>query len=157
MRTPGCTCDILDREWRDDGTCARCRNRVLETQIQDVVLDVLISDTRCVLWRNNIGLNTHWPNGKERDFPIKYGVCNPGGADLLGMYGVPGSGVPLVVETKTVRGRVSDAQRVFARAVTDRGGVYAVVRSVDHARQLLAWLRGEAPRPGFVFSPQESQ
>lgn len=137
-RTPGCICAISERAWHDDGTCMRCHNRVLEAQIQDVVLDVLISDTRCVLWRNNIGLSTHWPDGRERARPIRYGVCNPGGSDLLGCFGPR----ILAVETKTVRGRLSEPQRVFARAITDRGGTYAVVRSEADARGLLARLRG---------------
>jgi hypothetical protein len=148
-RTPGCTCSLTRRAWRDDGTCARCGNRVLETQIQDIVLDTMIADPLCCLWRNNIGLSTHWPDGSRRISPIKYGVGNPGGADLLGLR----AGVPLAVETKTVRGRLSPEQRAFARAWTDRVGVYAVVRSEDDTRALLAWLRGDGVRPGFVFAP----
>jgi hypothetical protein len=151
-RTPGCTCSLSRRAWRDDGTCGRCGNRVLETQIQDVVLDTMISDRACCLWRNNIGTNTHLPSGDRRKRPIEYGVGNPGGADLLGLR----DGVPLAVETKTVRGRLSPDQRAFARAWTDRRGVYAVIRSEADAHQLLAYLRG-GPRPEFVFCSDDKE
>ena len=137
-RTRGCTCSITRRAWRPDGTCATCSQRVLESQIQDVVYDVLIAEPTVLLYRNNVG-TTVFPDGSR----VKYGVGNPGGADLLGLYrDSAGIGRFLAVETKTVRGRQSAEQRAFERFVTLRGGIYAICRSEADARALLERLRG---------------
>jgi len=98
-----------------------------------VIRAVLVEDPACLLWRNEIGMYTR-PGGTH---PIRYGVCNPGGADLLGCYGPRF----LAVECKTPRGRLSADQVNFGRWITDRGGVYAVVRSEAEARALLDRLR----------------
>ncbi len=148
-RTVNCSCSRARRQWRDDGTCGRCSGTVAESSIMDAVKAVLIADPACLLWRNEIGHNTHFPDGTPRKGPIKYGVCNPGGADLIGLYGHRF----LAVETKTKTGTLRPEQQQFGAWVARRGGVYAVVRSVDHARQLLAWLRGQTERPEFVFAP----
>lgn len=149
-RAPACSCSRARRDWRDDGTCARCGATVSEMSIMDAVRAVLVADPQCLLWRNEIGHNTHFPDGTPRRGPIKYGVCNPGGADLIGLFGHRF----LAVETKTITGRLSPEQNAFGTWVARRGGVYAVVRSEAHARELLAWLRGSGPRPGFVFAPE---
>lgn len=141
--TPGCTCTPRRRRWDVDGTCAGCGNRVREVQIMDVVRATLISDPRCLLWRNEIGSSTHFPDGAPRRRPIRYGVCNPGGADLLGCYGPRF----LAVECKTVRGSQSADQLSFERAVLSRGGVYALVRSEAAATDLLRWLQAGAEQP----------
>lgn len=101
---------------------------------------ILVADPQCLLWRNEIGHNTHWPDGRKREHPIEYGVCNPGGADLIGCYGPRF----LAVETKTARGKQSPEQIEFERWITARRGVYAVVRSEGEARVLLERLRSEA-------------
>lgn len=108
---------------------------------------VLVADPACLLWRNEIGHNTHWPDGRQREHPIKYGLCNPGGADMIGLYGPRF----LAVETKTPSGTLSPEQIDFGRWCAARGGVYAVCRSEADAAELLAWLRGTGPRPVFVF------
>lgn len=138
--TPGCTCSPSYRRWDDDGHCTACGNDVREVQIMDVVKAVLVSDPRCALWRNEIGSSTHFPDGTKRKGPIRYGICNPGGADLIGLFGIRF----LAVEIKTPRGRQSPDQIAFERAVTARGGVYALVRSERAARELLERLRGMA-------------
>lgn len=113
----------------------------------DVVRAVLISDPRCLLWRNEIGtvLSTHFPDGSPRPKPrlIQYGLCNPGGADLCGCFGPR----LLAVETKTVRGRQNPDQIKFERWITARGNVYAIARGEADARALLAWLTGATPGP----------
>lgn len=135
--TPGCTCAPRYRAWRDDGTCAACGNVVREVQIMDVVKATLIADPRCLLWRNEIGSNTHFPDGTKRKGPIKYGVGNPGGPDLLGLF----AGVPLAVECKTPRGSQSPDQVTFERRWTSRGGVYVLCRGEDDAHELLEQLQ----------------
>lgn len=137
MTNPGCTCAPRYRRWTDNGTCSSCGHVVREVQIMDAVKAVLISDPRCLIWRNEIGHSTHLPDGTKRQGPIKYGLCNPGGADLIGLY----AGRFLAVECKTVKGRQSPEQVRFQAAITAKGGVYALVRSEDDARELLTQLQ----------------
>ncbi len=103
----------------------------------DVVRTVLIADPQCLLWRNELGATSHFPDGTPRKHPIRYGVCNPGGSDLIGCYGPRF----LAVECKTVRGEQSPQQIDFERWVTARGGIYALVRSGPAALDLRVWLR----------------
>lgn len=109
----------------------------------DVVKDVLITDPACMIWRNEVGrvLSDRFVDGTPRKKPLylDYGVCSPGGADLLGCYGAR----ILAVETKTVHGTQSPEQIDFERHITRRGGVYALARSEHDARDLLAWLRSD--------------
>jgi hypothetical protein len=170
-RPTNCSCSRARRDWRDDGTCARCLGTVAEESIMDAVKAVLIADPNCLLWRNNVGVAqveygkrgrlralVDWIRGPRTSEPppppdlrpLVYGLC-PGSADLIGLY----AGRWLSIETKTLNGRLEPDQREFGTWVARRGGIYAVCRSTDHARQLLAWLRGEAERPGFVFAPKE--
>jgi hypothetical protein len=156
-RAANCSCSRARRQWRDDGTCGRCQGTIAEVSIMDAVKAVLISDPACLLWRNEIGHNTHFPDGTPRKGPIKYGIGNPGGADLIGLYGAVAAPVHtparfLAVETKTASGRLSPDQHAFGTWVARRNGVYAVCRSTADARALLAWLRHGGERPGFVFA-----
>ncbi len=138
--TPGCTCSPRYQRWQPDGTCSACGNVLREVQIMDVVRAVLIADPLCALYRNEVGHNTHFPDGTKRKRRIEYGICNPGGADLLGCYGPR----YLAVEVKTPRGSQSPDQIAFERAITKRGSIYALARSADDARALLAWLQAGA-------------
>ena len=152
-RAVNCACSRARRQWRDDGTCARCSGTVAESSIMDAVKAVLVADPKCLLWRNEIGHNTHFPDGTPRKGPIKYGVCNPGGADLIGLY----DGRWLSIETKTLIGTIRPEQQQFGSWVARRNGIYAVCRSTADASQLLAWLQSGGPRPEFVFAvAQES-
>lgn len=102
----------------------------------DVVRATLIADPRCLLWRNEIGASTHFPDGTLRRAPIRYGLASPGGADLIGFYGPRF----LAVECKTVRGTQSPEQVAFERCVLSRGGIYAIARGEDDGRALREWL-----------------
>lgn len=115
-----------------------------EGQIQDAVRLVLGADPAGVWWRNNIGtaISTH---GKQH---IRYGVGNPGGADLIGLY----RGRFVAIEIKTpasvgldgvrrVAGRQTPEQRLWQQLVERKGGIYAIVRSADEAHALLEQLR----------------
>jgi hypothetical protein len=108
----------------------------------DAVRAVLITDPRCILWRNEVGrvLSDRFVDGKPRAKPLylDYGVCSPGGSDLLGCYGPR----ILAVECKTVRGSQSDEQVDFERWITMRGGIYVLINSEPAASELLVWLRG---------------
>lgn len=87
----------------------------------------------CVLHRNNIGSYKD-PSGRW----IQYGVCNPGGSDLIGWTPVTVTAdmvghrlaVFTAVEVKAARGKPSPAQVNFIDAVTKAGGFAGVARSV---------------------------
>lgn len=96
-----------------------------ESALQDEIRLALGRVPGLVLWRNNCGF--------DADRKVRYGVGSPGGADLIGLY----RGRFLAVEIKTPTGRQSNEQRTFQALVEAKGGVYAILRSVDEA---LAWV-----------------
>lgn len=86
------------------------------------------------LWRNNCGML----QDKEGRW-VRYGVCNPGGSDLLGFS--PHLVVPsdigrtlaifTAIEAKTGRLRPTHEQQSFLDAVERAGGIARVVRESD--------------------------
>lgn len=86
------------------------------------------------LWRNNCGMlqdaQGRW---------VRYGVCNPGGSDLIGFtpveihQGHVGSTLAIftAVEAKTGRLKPTQEQESFLRAVEKAGGIAKVVREGD--------------------------
>lgn len=87
-----------------------------------------------VLWRNNVGQMID-KDGRR----VVFGVGGKGAADLIGMW----AGRFVAVELKTDKGRQTDEQRTFQALVTARGGVYAVIRSVEQARAWAEQMRKE--------------
>ena len=113
-----------------------------ETEIQhDVRLALGVT---IPLWRNEVGVVTYQDdNGKPRT--VRYGLCR-GSSDLIGIR-------PLIIEArhlgmtigqfvafelKTVKGRATKEQKMFLKLIERNGGVAAIVRSVDDAREALA-------------------
>ena len=81
------------------------------------------------LYRNNCGaVKTKWGGY------IRFGVCNPGGSDLIGWTR---TGRFLAVEVKTAKGKVTEEQQAFLDAVNKSGGLGVVCRS---AAELFAAL-----------------
>lgn len=105
-------------------TPARVSEGVLSNRIR-LALDEALPEL--VLWRNSCGF--------DAGARVRYGIGNPGGADLIGCY----RGRFIAIEIKTPTGRQTDEQKQFEQLVTARGGVYAVIRSVDEAK---AWAEG---------------
>jgi hypothetical protein len=130
----GCVCRRTSRNWQPDGVCAACGQRVLESQLTPVLLQILCGGTGLVLWRNTRGFDA------ERQ--IKYGVGD-GGADYIGLWSPSGRFVG--VEFKTPHGRQQQNQVTWQTLVERLGGVYAIVRSPDDAHALLTRLRAEVP------------
>lgn len=132
-----CSCNRARRSW-DPATsrCATCGCDPTEDQLTPVLLQILCGGTGLVLWRNARGFDTHFPDGRKRTAPIRYGVGD-GGADYLGLY----QGRFVGVEFKSASGRQQDNQRAFERLVIAQGGIYAVVRCEADARRLLEYLR----------------
>lgn len=92
-----------------------------ERELQIEIRLALAKIQGLVVWRNNCGVAEI--NGAR----IRYGVGNPGGADLIGLY----RGKFLAIEIKTPTGRQSVAQKMFADVVVANGGRYLILRSVD--------------------------
>jgi len=95
---------------------------------------VLGSTPGLCLWRNNCGV------AERHGHKIRFGVGNPGGADLIGLY----NGRFLAIEIKTPIGRQSPEQKLFQQLVEKLGGTYLILRSVDDAHAWLATLKEAA-------------
>ena len=96
---------------------------------------ILGADPACAFWRNNVGLAT-----TDRGTKIRFGLF-PGSADLIGVF----RGRFVGVEIKTEDGRQSPEQRTWQSCLESKQGIYAIVRSEDDARELLAELHRRFP------------
>lgn len=105
-----------------------------ESQLMDRVRLVLGADPAAVFWRNNTGV------AETRGYTIRYGLGN-GSADLIGLF----RGRFVAVEVKTPAGRQSEDQKRWQSLVESKHGIYAIVRSEDDARDLLAMLHARFP------------
>jgi len=84
----------------------------------------------CRLFRNNCGFYETAAGHK-----IRYGVANPGGADLIGWTF---DGAFLAVEVKKpANSRAPWHQLQFLQAVRDAGGVAGICRSVEDFVKLI--------------------
>lgn len=89
---------------------------------------VALSAAGCLVFRNNCGV---LPDKTGR--PIRYGVGNPGGADLIG---IAPDGRFLAVETKSALGQPTEAQLRFIAAVQAKGGRAGIARNVEDALRI---------------------
>jgi hypothetical protein len=112
---------------------------VKESNIQNQIR-LALSGAGAVTFRNNVGQATT-DDGRV----IRYGVCNPGGSDLIGWVPVVvtesmvGSTLAVfcAVEVKRPGGRVTEPQQRFLQAVRQAGGVAGVARSAEEAISLI--------------------
>ena len=116
----GCTCRPSARRWIR-GRCETCNVDLAEVQIQDAIRLAVGANPRVVLWRNNSGVAR-----TERGM-IRYGVANPGGADLIGIF----DGRFLAIEVKSRTGRTSTEQQRFGELVRAKGGIFILARDVE--------------------------
>jgi hypothetical protein len=109
--------------------------RVSELEIQDAIRLELGNPTKYPeLWlaRNNVGQMID-KDGRR----VVFGVGGKGAADLIGIW----NGRFVALEIKTPIGRQTPEQKLFQALVERKGGVYAVLRSVDEARHWAAEMR----------------
>lgn len=110
-----------------------------ESAIQ-LAIRLALSKAGSVMFRNNQGAY-QTPDGRW----IKYGVCNPGGSDLLGWTSIEvtpdmiGQRVAVftAVEVKTSRGKTTEAQANFIEQVRKAGGFSGVARSDQDAAAII--------------------
>jgi len=98
-----------------------------EADIQRSIM-LALSQAGCLIWRNNSGILKN-PAG----IPIKFGIGNPGGSDLIGLY----RGRFIAIEVKTPKGRATPEQIRFIEAVKKHGGIAGIARSVEDALSLI--------------------
>lgn len=111
-----------------------------EAAIQQQVR-LALSRAGAVSFRNNIGAYTDPKTGRV----IKYGVCNPGGSDLIGWTplvvtpDMVGKQVAVftAVEVKTPTGRPTEHQLNFIAQVVRAGGIAGIARSSTDAVEIL--------------------
>ena len=87
------------------------------------------SECGAVTFRNNVG-KLQDKNGRW----VAYGVCNPGGADLIGWTK---DGRFLAIEVKRPGKKATTEQENFLHAVNKAGGIGAVVTSPEEVIKLL--------------------
>lgn len=98
-----------------------------ESEIQQLVR-LEASRLGAVVWRNNQGAYKD-----AKGFFVRYGVCNPGGSDLVGIF----KGKFLAIECKAPGKNPTPEQQLFIDMVNKLGGIAGVVRSADDLRKLL--------------------
>ena len=94
-----------------------------------------------VLFRNNVG-QYQAKDGSH----VRYGICNPGGSDLIGWKSIVVTqnmvgqrlAVFVAIEVKTPTGVTSDAQSHFIEQVVQAGGLAGVARSPEDAMDIIA-------------------
>ena len=101
---------------------------------------MLYMSKRCILFRNQSGFYVQ--DGR----PIRYGLGNPGGSDLIGWTPVKITpdmvgktyAIFTALEVKTDKGRPTKEQVAFIEAVKRAGGIAEIVRSEDDAEKTVA-------------------
>lgn len=113
---------------------------------RSILLDISHGPTR--LFRNNVG------SYKDRQGNwVKYGVCNPGGSDMIGWHQVTitqdmvGCRVPVffVVEGKVKPNKPTPEQTNFVNAVKRAGGVGVIAYSVEDVRVAIQLWKPSPP------------
>jgi hypothetical protein len=115
-----------------------------ESEIQKRILLAIGTRDDLLIMRRNVGFARDPVSGRA----IRFGTVGEG--DLQGVLRVACNcgrifGQAVALEAKTATGRQSDAQRLWERAWTRRGGIYAVVRSVEDAVDALERAKRGAP------------
>jgi hypothetical protein len=96
--------------------------------LAQIILEYSRGDTR--LWRNNVGCLQD-----KRGSYVRYGVCNPGGSDIIG---ITKGGLLVCIETKVGRNKATPEQRAFIDIVLKLGGKAGVAYSIEEAGEIIA-------------------
>lgn len=117
-----------------------------ESSIQKRALAAIGARADALVWRQQSGAFRALSNPGRI---VRVGT--PGISDAMAVVGVEVTpemvgkkiGVAVGIEFKAEKGRQSDAQRVWQRALESCGGVYAIVRSVEDAVALVERVKKE--------------
>lgn len=128
-----------------------------EHRIQNEIRNALAGE--CLLFRANVG--QAWTGSKVDKLPGNRVLIHdarpfstglpPGFSDLFGLVPVVVTqdmvgqcvAVFMALEVKTPKGRASDKQGAFLKAVNDNGGRAGVVRSADDALRMVRGAKGK--------------
>jgi len=102
-------------------------------------IQLYVSTTGGRVFRNNIG--SYIGHGGHY---IRYGVCNPGGSDLIGW---DRNGVFLAIECKLLSGRVTSEQQNFINQVNLAGGIGIIARSLQDVIDKLGASKCQTSKP----------
>lgn len=110
-----------------------------ETNLMKLI-QLALAEHGALMFRNNIGRCVS-PAGHV----INYGVCNPGGSDLIGITPVTITadmvgctvGVFTAMEIKTPTGRATKAQINFIKQIDSLGGIAYIARSPEESIQTI--------------------
>jgi len=111
-----------------------------ETKVRNKIFKHIGGRRDCRLFRNNCGL-AKYPDGSR----VKYGVCNPGGSDLIGWRSVTVTpdmigdrvAVFLAIETKAAKKKPSKKQQNFINQIKAAGGLAGSAKSVIEALNIV--------------------
>ena len=110
-----------------------------ETLLQAEIMAAVGALDGVVVWRNNIGTAAHGGSGRR----VAYGVGGPGAPDLLcEVRTASGVWAAVWMEVKTLTGALRPDQRRWHEAARADGRHVEVVRSVDHALEIVQTFRG---------------
>lgn len=112
-----------------------------ESEILSAIRKALGREPDLVLWR----LSQGGAMAREGGQTYRAGLSVNGAADLIGILSVDWDdnevGMFFALEVKSTRGKQSAAQVLWGNLVRKMGGFYAVVRSVEEARDALERAR----------------
>jgi len=111
-----------------------------ETPIQQKILLKIGGRKDCRFFRNNVGVAY-----RKDGIPVKFGVCNPGGSDLIGWRSVKitpdmvGHTVAVfsAVEVKRPGKKTTKPQNNFIKIVKNAGGISGVAHDEDEANCII--------------------
>lgn len=113
-----------------------------DSSISDrVLLELTAQDW--LLWKNPVG-SARLDSGQF----VRFGVCNPGGSDLIGLRSVVVTpdmvgqrlAVFAAIESKTKNYNVSRPQRLFLNAISRAGGIAQVAKEqTDGTVKRIIW------------------
>lgn len=111
-----------------------------ETKVRNIIFKTLGGRDDCRLFRNNCGMAI-MPDGRR----VKFGIANPGGADLIGWRIVTITpdmigdrvAVFLAIETKAPKKKPSKKQENFINQVNQAGGLAGAARSLEEAENII--------------------
>ena len=106
--------------------------------VKNIMLAVSAIGAR--VFRNNIGI-AKYANGTM----VRYGICNPGGSDLIGYHTIAITpdmigkkvAVFLAIEVKNATGRLKPEQRSFIDTIVKAGGIAGVAKNEQEALDLI--------------------
>jgi hypothetical protein len=110
-----------------------------ETNIQRLI-QLELSKCGVLTFRNNVGVLKN-----TAGIPIKFGVGNPGGSDLIGIVPTVVTpemvgntvGIFAAIEVKTPTGKPTKEQLNFIEVVLKNGGIAGICRSPTDALKLV--------------------